>query len=872
MFLSMLVARPVLAGTEQEVIYALHLDAFVLSDSVSVYERDDELFLPIGELASLLSLAIHYDGAGRASGYILDESRTFRIDVVAGTVQIRGASATFDKNRAIVRNGDLYVAQSTLSNWFPVNIVNDRAQQILQLSSREKLPLQQLLERTARFQNLKKASIEEDPSFPDVTPPYRLLAPPVIDFASSLNLSGNALRTVQQSQSLIASGDIAALNATVNLATSNDGLDRADFSAGRIDSHGELLGPLRATRYALGAVQTPAFAGISNVSNPMYGFLASNRPTTSPSQFSSHDIQGPIPPGWDVELYYNGTPVAYQAASKASVYQFNGLPLKIGLNDFRVVLHGPNGETRIEHQQFLLDGVMVQPGKVQYSLGANRELIKPDKNGTGVLALDIGLTNHFSGFVGALSVADKVGRVTGYADAGLKGTLGANFLTLDHVRSSEGGSATLLTLKGYASGLYTTASQVFLDKFVSEIYPLQSDPIFSTSSFKLEGSLPLPVRMPFGLESTVEVRRSGDTIPTLTGRLSGELQQISVSEQLSASYSQKLLTTLSSTQVGTNMKDLSLRGQINYTLTPTVAPSTIQLTATKDVGANYQLSGQVSHTPASGVYDFTAGVAKRVGSVGFTVNAGMSSSGTYSVSSQLSVSVGTNPRTGSLVTDAFPMSSYGGLAILAYVDKNGNGVYDQGEPLLEGVHFFVNGAASPGGTGRDGVLLIRQLAAGMPLDISVAQETIPEPFLVPVAAGYRIEPRQGVISAINFNFVPSGEVDGLVQLRGKDGLVPVSDVHVSLLNKQGKVVASTMSEKSGFFLFQRVAGGAYTVRLAEGEAARLSVFQENAVRLTMPADGDMLSDNNVNISRQPAQPSALPSRPAGDAVPASKAN
>ncbi|MEI6305240.1 MAG: SdrD B-like domain-containing protein [Deltaproteobacteria bacterium] len=850
-----LFAAPATYGSDDnEFIYALHLDGLVLSQSITVLEKNGEPFLPVSELATLLSLAIRYEGEGKASGYILDESRIFKLDALTGSIILNGKTSNFDRNLAIIQKDDVFVAASIIGSWFPINITDDKGQQIIKLESREKLPLQQLLERKTRFQNLKKTSLDEDPSFPNVTPPYRILAPPVVDFATSADLSGKHLRNLNHRQSLIASGDLAALNASMNLSNSNGVFDRADFTAGRTDAKGQLLGPLQATQFAIGAVQTPAFAGISKVSNPMYGFLVTNRPTTSPSQFSSHDIVGPLPQGWDVELYYNGIPIGYQTASRETTYKFSNLPLKIGLNDFRIVLHGPNGETRVERQQFLLDGLMVQPGKIQYTVGANKEVIREDRNSTGTFMMDFGLTKSMSGFVGELTVSDKMGRYTHYADAGLKGTLGSFFSTIDHIRSSDGGSATLLSLKGYSSGLYITAGQTFLDKFVSETFPVTANPVDSITSLKLEGSLPLQVRIPFGIESAVEHRRSGDTIPSLSGQISGEISKISISEQLTTRIEKNAVSTVGMTQVGTSLRNVSLRGQASYILSPKLSPSIMQFTATKDIGTSYQLSGQVVHDPVTGNWDFTAGLSKRMGAVGFMLNAGASTSGAYSISTQLSISAGLNPRTGGVITDAFPMSAYGGLELIAYVDKNGNGSYDNGEPVLEGVRFFLNGGMTQGATGKDGILLIKQLPTGIPLDISVAHETISEPFLVPMATGYRIEARPGVISTMGFRFLPSGEIDGVVQFKSNRGIVPVAGVHVSLVDKNGAVVATTMSEPSGYFLFKKVTGGVYVVRLSDGEAQRLDVHQENSIKIEMPVDGDMLSDNDIILYKNVAVP------------------
>jgi len=827
----------------------------VLSDAMGVLERDDELFLPVEEFASLLNLAVKNRGKGEAGGYLMDEARTIEIDGLAGRVTLEGKVTAFDRRLVIVQPDGLYVAKSLLDHWFPVNISYEQAQQIIRLEAREKLPLQQLLERRARFQNVKPAALDLDPSYREVTTPHRLLAPPVIDFTSAVDFSGSGLATIQQRQSFIAAGDLAGLSTTLNVASVNSELERTDFTAGRVDSRGTLLGPLHATRFAVGAVQTPAFAGISQDSSPLYGVLVSNRPTNLPTQFTTHDIQGPLPPGWDAELYYNGVPTGYQAGPKDGLYRFNNLPLRIGLNDFRLVLHGPNGETRVEQQSFLLDGLMVQPGQVQYTFGANHDLLGSGRTANALATADFGFSKELSGFLGSLTVADdRTGQLTHYADAGLKGSAGASFLTLDHVRSSAGGSATLFTAKGYASGLYASLSETFLDRFASQLFPNTFNPVVSETSLKLEGSLPLDVRLPFGVESNLELRQSGPVIPSFVGRLSGEIGGVSVSQQVVAHLDPQALSTVGITQLGTTLRGVSLRGQVNYVLAPGVSPSTIQLAASKDLGARYQLSGQVSHDPAAGVYDFSAGLARRLGGVGVLISAGMSSTGTYSVSTQLSVSAGRDPRGGAIYCDPFPLAPYGGVTLLAYLDENANGAYDPGEQLLEGVRFVVNGGVSLGATGKDGVLVIKQLPVGTPLNISVFAESVSEPFLVPVARGFRVEPRPGVTTVIDFGFVPSGEVDGIVEFKSGKEVVPVAEVGVALMDSRGRLLETAKSDRSGYFLFKKVKGGVYIVGLGAGEAERLLVYQEKPVVFVMPADGDMLSGNDLTLLRAGALP------------------
>ena len=65
---------------------------------------------------------------------------------------------------------------------------------------------------------------------------------------------------------------------------------------------------------------------------------------------------------------------------------------------------------------------------------------------------------------------------------------------------------------------------------------------------------------------------------------------------------------------------------------------------------------------------------------------------------------------------------------------------------------------------------------------------------------------------------PTGEVEGVIN--GPEG-TPMPGVQLELVDGTGQVVARTMSEYDGFFLFDRVAYGRYRLQLAAETQAAL---------------------------------------------------
>ena len=81
------------ASEANMVLLEVRLGHHVLSDAVGAYQFSDDIYLPLGELARLLTLAVKtVPGEGRASGYVLTEQRTFSLDVLQREVVHRWPS------------------------------------------------------------------------------------------------------------------------------------------------------------------------------------------------------------------------------------------------------------------------------------------------------------------------------------------------------------------------------------------------------------------------------------------------------------------------------------------------------------------------------------------------------------------------------------------------------------------------------------------------------------------------------------------------------------------------------------------------------------------------------------------------------------
>ncbi|HWV60852.1 MAG TPA: carboxypeptidase-like regulatory domain-containing protein, partial [Sphingopyxis sp.] len=75
-----------------------------------------------------------------------------------------------------------------------------------------------------------------------------------------------------------------------------------------------------------------------------------------------------------------------------------------------------------------------------------------------------------------------------------------------------------------------------------------------------------------------------------------------------------------------------------------------------------------------------------------------------------------------------------------------------------------------------------------------------------------------VATRVALPMVAAGEIEGIFR---RDGGNPVEGLRVELVDAEGRMRAATLTEFDGYFLFEGVAYGRYTVRLGKASAAAL---------------------------------------------------
>jgi hypothetical protein len=817
----------------------IRLEQHVLSDSLTAYQRGQDVYLPLGELARMLAIAIRTQPAeGTARGFVRGEERSFTFDAAQGTVSIGEHLARVDPRLVSVRGDDIYIESKLLANWLLVDFDISLSNLSVGLRPREPLPLQLRLKRELTLVALGARGGQEQPDYPLVPVPYAMAGVPFVDQTITLGAGrANGARTTDASSTTFMKGDLLGLQAAAYISASRQGEQRQSrFTVGRADPQGALLGPLNATSFAFGSVAVPGIANVAGTSDTGNGFSVSNAPLDRPTNFNSHTLQGDLPPGWDVELFFNEALVAYQQARADGKYVFADQPLVYGPNDFRLVFHGPQGQLRIERHSFLIDESVTVPGRFFYTAASHRDQYGKQQS---ALHADLGLGAGVTASADSVSRQWASGGATRYDSIGLRGFLGNMVYTASYTQQAAGGSLMELAMKTRLGGLAIDAGHVALRDFSSDIIPAAADPLRSRDRVRVDGLLPgdWMRTMPVTLEVQRDQALSGASTFGAYALVSRSVGEMAFSNQLHISSTAGTRAVDGDLQVASNVGEFLLRGQVNYDLRPGGKLSALALSSDTALAAGYLLNLSATRTFATGDARLNASINKSMGSYAVALNAGFGRRGDAQVGIQLFTSFGRDPRRSQWLFDAVPMTETGAVSARVFIDRNGNGVMDAGEQPVADAGFVANGAQYGARTDADGIVYLDHLPANRIVNLSVNVATLEDPQLSTQHKGVRVVPRQGNVAQIDLPLTLTSEIDGTVYLQANGGKRGIGNVLLELVSGADgaeRMAAQVRSSADGFFIVQEVLPGSYRLRVAAQQLAdlRLADPGPRAVRIS----------------------------------------
>ncbi len=830
------------ANPDDALLFELRLGQYRVGDGVRGYATPEGVCVDLADTLIALDIPIRLDKQSRrATGWAFEERHTVAIDRASGLEQIANTTRKVAPHDIRDTPEGWCVSTIALARWFGATFTADTGNAVLVVKSDRKLPPEAAAERRARAAIARPAASFDLASLPQSRISFKGIKPPAVDVVASLGglkdrLSGQRLDAQYE---VYAAGEVGPVAYDARLSSDRNGLPATLRVQGyRTDPTGRLLGPLRATTVAAGDVQgfsTPLVA----VSSAGRGAMLTNRPIERSDRFDRIDLRGELPRGWDAELYRNGQLLAFAQDQADGRYTFLDVPLQYGQNRFEVVLYGPQGQVRREVKSVPVGFDSIPPRKTFYWAGLNedgRDLISLGSvpifgrgGWRGTFGLERGLSAKTSISIFAHSrMADGLARQN-YIEGSLRHALGSALIEMSGSAELQGGRALRAQAVGEIRQTRYTIETIWADGFRSDrilqnvtgLHSITIDQIFGKGG----GSIPMT------LAARLTTRSTGDDTVDVSSRVSASLGRIALTGELRWRDERRRVGPdpagvmeaglLANARVGR----VRFRGEARFRLSP----------ATRFDSATLVGEWSAGHDPLRGAawraelgYDrglerarLGLGYVRRFDKFALTATAEAASDGSVAGGLNLAFSLGPDPRKGGIRMTADKLAARGSALVRVYRDLNGNGHHDVNEPWEKDVGVTAGRVPVDQSTDLKGQTMVDGLEPFQPVLIGVDASSLPDPMVQPSLPGMVITPRPGVVAVIELPLVGAGDIDGTL-VRAAGGTI--EGVDLELLDAERRVVARTRTDFDGFFLFDRVAYGRYTVRIAQlsADAGKLS--------------------------------------------------
>lgn len=817
----------------EDIILQIFVDkTTALSNGVLGVRYKSAYYLPVVEMAELFEFAADYDEGRRyLTGWYLDPENAFSIDAESMTVTHIAETSSLGAEEVLPEDvspfpDEMYVQVETLNNIWPVMMTINLSNLSLDIITEQDLPFKLRAEREKRrekFEGKQEAEIDIS-KLPLITNPYRLIGPPVVDIQTQARIDGD-----NNTYSANISGVQDILGTTLDFGTQ---LERTEGEFKRPDEV-----RLRLRRVALGDEEF--VGGIKELrggdirlkqrdlvfgSSSGRGVFVTTTPFREQGEFDTVTIEGNAPAGWEIELYRNSELLEFGAVGADGLYRFEDVPLFFGNNEIRAVLYGAQGQVREDVYTYNFTGDAVEPGETEYYLGAvdtNEDFITV-KRTDEVVAEGMSATGYafhglnrsvtlFAGGSQVVSLQDE--RPLKYASAGASIATPAGPLRVEAFKQAGGGHA--LGARFLTKFLGTNVS------WRGDLYNNFESPNagFGEGRQKFETELELQknVRLSFGtlgLGLNAEHRETENR--TRSTRLIG---------QQSLSWRGLRLQHRTTTQVQ-NDKHASTSGQINatyrvrrwrfrpslnYSIFPQGRVNSIGGSVNYKVPKDYSIDFRTNHDLTSS--STTAGVtlSKEFNKFLASVAGDWDSEDGLTMTLRASTSLGPYGNERDYIIYRDKLSAMSPVQARIFLDRDYDGEYsvDVDEPIPD-AKLRVGGRRSKVETDEDGKLTMFQTNAYRNVVATIDEASVDDPYYKKSSDGYLIQPRPASMPIVDLPMIETGAIDGSVFYNETGN--PVEGLTLELVNEAGEVVQTSETAFDGFYTFEFVPPGSYTVR------------------------------------------------------------
>ena len=726
-------------------------------------------------------------------------------------------------------NNEPHFLLKDLLSWFNIQSESDISGLTLVLEPAERLPVQ---EKKRRQQREAVALVSNfDAQFPREDVDYQAFSPILADVQLSARKEVDGNNTF--STSILGSGDLAYMTGRYYVnhrydERTQDNTINASLYLERNSIEANLLGPLQATHFSIGDNRNASIANLPNTN--AFGLRVSNRPYGRITNLSTTDITGLQQPGWDVELYLNGIFIGSQTVGEDGQYNFLQQPLQIGENRFTLRFFGLQGQRDELEELYVLDPAAAVGGKLIY----DASLAKQDVNFADFfdneqasndyyrvnLHLEKGLSQNLSltGDYSQYHFSD--GELHSFIQPGVRLFWGKTLFNLNHLQDLSAGSQSQFNV---SRGLGQGGNHVFNYSFQTQTEDFATDANSLTSvrqlhSIGVNGRFTAPALSYSGAASFTD-RYDGTSSESVSLSLSKRFGRLSLNNNLIYSMNHQADNSSSNSMqglanAGVNWQKFFLRGGLGYTIEPNSEIDTGFLDGQWNISNDFTTQLRYSYNAETdqGSEKMILNWRNSNFVTSFIVEHAQDD---WRGQVNLQFSLGSNPITREAFMSSARISNSGALAAQVFEDLNNNQMLDENEPLIENAEVVAVQQHRRAKTDEQGMVMLTGLRGTQVTDIKVTHKSLEDPFWIPSIEGISFLPRPGLVKTLLIPVVTAGEVEGTIKYSQDLFNSPFEQGRVPLVltNKDNGKEIETESTYDGFFLFETIPPGNYSLQV-----------------------------------------------------------
>jgi hypothetical protein len=866
--------QPTTLSDDFMLLCVVRLGGATLEGNLVTYTAPPGHFLPLGELSRSLELGITVDPAKQSgAGHVANPSQPFRLDMASSSITVSGKSYRYDPSLVVALPDDIYVESRLLAEWLSMRIDANRFDAAVDIRPFVPLPIQERMARSQRGSNTWGYGNYNDSGYPMLNTPYRLLAGPSIDLSLSSSLNGEGgeeINPLNSSYYTRLTGDFVWMSGRLDLsgqiaATGKSiiGITNSSVLLERENPSGGMLALLDARKVAIGDIQPETLPLIG--SSVGAGFMISNYPLNQSSFFDKLTLRGFLAKGWDVELFSNANLLDYRPSNPQESYAFVDIPLVYGLNELRLIFHGPQGEKRVESHIYNVGRNMIEPGSFNYQFTASNASLPslltspigelaPLMTWKSTLGVSKWLTE--SNYLASLLID---GQRQNFAGAGFSGYLKMIQLDLQMARNlatsqwaRQAGAQTSLgpislsaTVQDYDKDWHTTTGTIsYLRKWDLRLDGL--NPLFFLSNSRFS--------MTLAQTEYDALRKSKSAIMTSSQRTWGIDHRHTLTVERTEDAGTESDAVSGSSYASLTYRNLALRAEIDYQLLPLKIINTVGTTCELRLPHEWLLINTIAYTPLSKAATASVGLTHTFNAVAMGFTGNYTPGGAWNVGLQLATNISHDSRSAQWKTDGNMNSQQAAISALAYLDNNRNREWDAGESTIKDAGFMVNQQSHPTTTGSNGIAFLQGLSPNTPTDIALSPSTLKELLWVPAEKGVRVVARPGYAIPVKFPVWVTGEISGMVYRKKEGSESPASGINIEAINMEDKVTGKARSEYDGVYILGALPPGKYIVRISPDQAVKLGTTAP-LQQVTIPPEGSYVDNINLVLEERPVEPS-----------------